>query len=87
MWPALCALKASSTLPWFVAGDLNEALWQHEHLSVCLSREKKMIAFRDTLMVCELKDIGFRGIPFTYDNKRRGQANVKVRLDRAVADD
>jgi hypothetical protein len=46
-----------------------------------------MAAFRDALMVCELKDLGFQGLPFTYDNRRRGNANVKVRLDRAVADD
>ena len=46
-----------------------------------------MAAFRDTLMLCELKDLGFQGLPFTYDNRRRGNANVKVRLDRALADD
>jgi hypothetical protein len=87
MWSALCALRASSALPWMAVGDFNEALWQHEHLSHCPRPEGQMIAFRDALMVCELKDIGFSGVPFTYDNKRRGRANVKVRLDRAVADD
>ncbi|KAM0873877.1 hypothetical protein ACQ4PT_037786 [Festuca glaucescens] len=87
LWSALCALRASSSLPWIVAGDFNEALWQHEHLSSCPRPEGQMADFRDTLMKCELKDIGFRGVPFTYDNKRRGRANVKVRLDREVADD
>jgi hypothetical protein len=33
-----------------------------------------------------LVDLGFMGVPFTYDNKRQGNRNVKVRLDRAVAD-
>jgi hypothetical protein len=33
MWSALCDLRADSSLPWLVAGDFNEALWQHEHLS------------------------------------------------------
>jgi hypothetical protein len=67
MWSALCALKASSMLPWFVDSDFNEALWQHEHLSICPRPKNQMIAFHDTLMVCELKDIGFKGIPFTYE--------------------
>lgn len=44
-----------------------------------------MLAFRDTLETCSLIDLGFFGVPFTYANKRGGQANVKVRLDRAVA--
>lgn len=42
--------------------------------------------FRDALDDCDLQDLGFIGLPFTYDNGRDGVANVKVRLDRAVAD-
>ncbi|KAM0832036.1 hypothetical protein ACQ4PT_065146 [Festuca glaucescens] len=87
MWSAMSDLKPSSTLPWFAVGDFNEALWQYEHLSASPSLEGQMAAFRDALMVCELKDLGFQGLPITYDNRRRGNANVKVRLDRAVADD
>jgi hypothetical protein len=87
MWDAMSDLKVSSTLPWFAVGDFNEALWQYEHLSASPRPEGQMAAFRDALMVCELKDLGFQGLPFTYDNRRRGNANVKVRLDRAVADD
>jgi hypothetical protein len=80
-------LRATSQLSWFVVGDLKEALWQHEHMSACRRPESQMAAFRDVLMVCDLKDLGFQGTPFTYDNMRRGNANVKVRLDRAPVDD
>jgi hypothetical protein len=45
-----------------------------------------MLAFRDTLEMCGLVDLGFSGLPFTFDNKRKGRHNVRVRLDRAVAD-
>ena len=45
-----------------------------------------MVAFRDALDDCKLVDLGFKGVPFTYDNKRGGRKNVKVRLDRVVAD-
>lgn len=44
-----------------------------------------MIDFRDVLEVCGLGDLGFVGLPFTYDNHRSGRANVKVRLDQVVA--
>jgi hypothetical protein len=44
-----------------------------------------MAAFRETLALCNMVDLGFTGLPYTYDNKRKGRANVRVRLDRAVA--
>jgi hypothetical protein len=40
-----------------------------------------MANFHDALSDCDLVDLGF-----TYDNGRRGTTNVKVRLNRAVAD-
>ena len=46
-----------------------------------------MEAFRDPLDFCELHDIGFKGLPWTYDNKQLGRRNVKVPLDRVVASD
>jgi hypothetical protein len=41
--------------------------------------------FRDALVDCDLTDIGLCGLPYTYDSGRSGVANVRVRLDRAVA--
>ncbi|XP_073359562.1 uncharacterized protein [Aegilops tauschii subsp. strangulata] len=32
-------------------------------------------------------DLGFSGIPYTYDNGQVGNRNVRVRLDRACADE
>jgi endonuclease/exonuclease/phosphatase family metal-dependent hydrolase len=86
MWSHLTALRASSTLPWLVVGDFNEVQWQYEHFSANLRAEAQMAAFRDCLQLCELNDLGFSGLPFTYDNKRAGSRNIRVRLDRAVAD-
>ncbi|XBJ07688.1 hypothetical protein VPH35_013157 [Triticum aestivum] len=85
MWDTLQGLKAVSDLPWLVIGDFNEAMWGFEHFSITPRPEQQMIAFRDALMFCELVDLGFVGVPYTYDNMRSGRANVRVRLDRAVA--
>ena len=85
MWTKLCDLHGLFDLPWIVAGDFNECLWSFEHFSATPRAESQMLAFRDTLEVCGLVDLGFSGVPHTYDNKRAGSANVKVRLDRAVA--
>ncbi|XP_071678929.1 uncharacterized protein [Lolium perenne] len=56
------------------------------HFSTTKRSESQMLDFRDMLETCELVDLGFSGLPFTYDNKRQGRKNVKVRLDRVVAD-
>jgi exonuclease III len=45
-----------------------------------------MAAFRDVLADCGLTDLGFVGLAYTYDTRRDGNANVKVRLDRAMSD-
>jgi endonuclease/exonuclease/phosphatase family metal-dependent hydrolase len=85
MWDTLCYLKSLSNLPWLVVGDFNEALWQEEHISHTPQSVAQMEAFREILSDCNLSDLGFTGIPYTYDNKRAGNKNVRVRLDRAVA--
>lgn len=85
MWTKLQNLSTVSDLLWLVIGDFNEAMWDFEHFSVTPRPEGQMVAFRDALEICGLVDLGFSGVPHTYDNLRGGNANVKVRLDRAVA--
>ena len=87
MWELLQHIKDKSHDPWLALGDFNEALWQFEHFSENRRCERQMEAFRDMLHFCELHDIGFKGLPWTYDNGQSGRRNVKVRLDRAVATD
>lgn len=86
MWTVLQDLKAQSDLPWCVLGDFNEAMWSFKHFSAMRRSEAQMRAFREVLEVCELVDLGFSGLPYTYDNKRHGNRNMKVWLDRVVAD-
>jgi hypothetical protein len=72
--------------PWMMIGDFNETKWQHEHFSNTKRSERRMQDFRNILKFCgDLQDIQFRGLPWTYDNKRKEEHNVKARIDRAVA--
>lgn len=66
-------------------GDFNETMWSFEHFSARQRPEPQTRDFRDVLSQCDLHDIGFVGLPWTYDNKQKGDRNVRVRLDRAVA--
>jgi hypothetical protein len=85
MWDTLRHLSTLSDLPWHVVGDFSETLWQEEHLSHTLRAVSQMDAFWEVLCDCDLTDLGFSDVPYTYDNKMHGRANVRVRLDRAVA--
>jgi hypothetical protein len=38
-----------------------------------------MQSFRDALEHCEVYDLGFSGLPWAFDNKQKGNKNVKVR--------
>lgn len=78
MWSLLQDIKVLSDLPWLVVGDFIEAMWSFEHLLNTPRPAQQMLDFRETLEVCELADLGFVGVPYTYDNKRGGLANVKV---------
>jgi hypothetical protein len=69
-----------------VVGDFNETMWGFEHFSVNQRPEHKMEVFREVLSLCDLHDLGFCGLPFTWDNGHSSSANVRVRLDMAVAD-
>lgn len=81
MWDTLRGLRGVLDRPWLVMGDFNEASWGYEHFLACPRPETQMDNFRDALADCDLTDIGFSSLPFTYDNGRAGVANVKVCLD------
>jgi hypothetical protein len=78
MWELLQRIKHRSSLPWIVMGDFNETWWQFEHFSDHRQGERQMEAFRGALDYCELCDIGFKGLPWTYDNGQSGRRNVSA---------
>lgn len=84
-WELLHRIRLRSDKPWVIMGDFNEAMWQFEHFSEMRRSERRMEALRDVLEDCSMHDLGFSGLPWTYDNKQAGHRNVGVRLDRAVA--
>ena len=68
MWDLLRNLCGEWAGPWFLMGDFNEAMWQYEHFSETPRAERQMMDFREVLSHCDLHDIGFSGLPWTYNN-------------------
>jgi hypothetical protein len=62
-------------------GDFNEILYSTEKEGGAMRPQCCMQAFRDTLIACNLEDMGYEGDIFTW---RRGK--IRDRLDRAVCD-
>ena len=54
------ALHLTVSLPWLCAGDFNEILWSHEKLGLGPRQEVCMKSFRDTIVECGLKYLGYR---------------------------
>jgi exonuclease III len=84
-WKLLRRLGDQNRLPWVVFGDFNEILGNSEKLGKALRVESQMDAFREVLESLSLRDLGFRGAWYTWDNHRLGVENIKERLDKVVA--
>jgi hypothetical protein len=66
-------------------GDFNEILSISEWFGEVLGSTRRMQDFSAVVNRCGLIDLGFRGIPFTWENRRDGEALIQKRLDRALA--
>jgi hypothetical protein len=80
-------LRNQADLPWLCVGDFNEILHTKEQMGGNDREEWYMDGFRDTVSYCGFTDMRYKGLPYTWDNRREGAHNVKVRLDRGLADD
>lgn len=84
-WDQLRFIRAQWAGPWVCLGDFNDVLSRDEHLSRGVRGEQQMRLFRECLEDCELVDLGYSGPKYTWSNRQAGEDNVKVRLDRAIA--
>ncbi|VAI29049.1 unnamed protein product [Triticum turgidum subsp. durum] len=84
-WDRLRFLNAQWKGPWICAGDFNEALHGEEHMGVRGRDDNQMMMFRECLDECGLIDLGYIGPKYTWSNRQEDGRNVRVRLDRAIA--
>ena len=86
-WDLLKTLHSQAMLPLVVFGDFNEILHVDEKLGWKERDLNQMKAFRESLNVCGLFDLGFIGQRYTWRNGRFGDQRTLLRLDRMVAND
>lgn len=71
--------------PWSCIGAFNAILYAAEKQSACPPLARQMEEFGCVLEENGLADLGYRGFPFTWTNRRPGDAYTRLRLYRAVA--
>lgn len=58
-----------SDLPWLCAGDFNETLDAGEQIGGLPRQERQMEGFWKAVDTCGFTDLGFIGLPYTWDNR------------------
>ncbi|XP_040996131.1 uncharacterized protein LOC121242293 [Juglans microcarpa x Juglans regia] len=84
-WNLLNTLKPTDNVPWFCVGDYNEILYNGEKYGGGMRPYSQMEAFRQSLILNGVSDLGYVGDKFTWCNNRQGPQFTKERLDRACA--
>ena len=84
-WDILKYIRSSNNYPWLCIGDFNEVLHRSEHEGVNERSYSQMAGFREAVDVCGLCDLGFVGVPWTFEKKVTGGSFSRTRLDRALA--
>ncbi|KAA3455484.1 reverse transcriptase [Gossypium australe] len=86
-WNLLRKLGEDQSQPWLVKGDFNEIMYTFEKSGGVPREDKRMEAFREVLEECQLEDIGYSGVWFTWEKGNFANNNIRKRLDRGVAID
>ncbi|XP_074293349.1 uncharacterized protein LOC141620351 [Silene latifolia] len=73
-------------IPWLCIGDFNEILYGTK-MKGGVRPQWQMNNFRDAVDDCGLRDVGFEGYEFTYDNGQVGDDNRQSRIDRDMGND
>jgi exonuclease III len=84
-WNLLRHLHTLSLEAWLCVGDFNEIIDDSEKCGARPKPSWQMRNFVNTLVSCQLEDLGHWGARFTWSNMQHDGEFVKERLDRALA--
>ncbi|KAF9595596.1 hypothetical protein IFM89_001345 [Coptis chinensis] len=84
-WEQLHLFKPPSRQPWLCIGDLNDVLKPKEKRGRVPFSPSKAQWLIQAMNNCELFDIGYKGLVFTWCNGQKGRNRTHERIDRALA--
>lgn len=75
-WNRIHMLHQQSQDKWFVCGDFNEVMSQHEKCGGKQKADGLLLDFCSMAVDCELADLGYVGLNFTWCNNREGVTRI-----------
>lgn len=85
VWSHLRSVCNSSLLPWLCIGDFNEVSSRLEKQGGRPVSASRLESFNTLISDCSLMDLECKGLSYTWTNNRVGSANIRERIDRALA--
>jgi hypothetical protein len=71
-WEIKKQMRSDTDLLWVCMGDFNEILRRKEQLGPNIREEYLMEGFREVVDVCQLCDVGYKGLDWTFEKKVAG---------------
>lgn len=84
-WALIRSLNPGEVCRGWWVGILTKFSRNGEKSGGRMKPEWQLDMFRETLDVCDMRDLGFLGCSFTWSNQREGQESIRERLGRFVA--
>ncbi|OMO60224.1 reverse transcriptase [Corchorus capsularis] len=87
VWNQLIQIRSNipNNEEWIVVGDFNQVLYQSDKLSKTSTSLQGSEDFQQCLDYCNLSEVNFRGLHYTWSNRRDPGICTWERLDRAFA--
>ncbi|KAH1063902.1 hypothetical protein J1N35_028889 [Gossypium stocksii] len=73
--------------PWIVGGDFNEIMFTFEKCGGVQRDPRRIEAFQEVLEECQLFDLGYTGVSYTWERGNLLETNIRERLDRGLANE
>jgi len=70
---------------WLLFGDFNINMYNSEKLGGNPIDANLAVCFKNTIIVCNLQDLGYHGVPYTWANNHDPTTHIQSRLDRFLA--
>ncbi|XP_024012343.1 uncharacterized protein LOC112086786 [Eutrema salsugineum] len=86
VWERLNRIGISRSGPWFIIGDFNEIIGNHEKSGGKKRSEATFLPFRAMIQNCGFVDFPYQGNPFSWVGRRKNGV-IKCRLDRAMGNE
>lgn len=85
IWNSFVKMGKESQLSWLCVGDYSEigSVWEKQGGAVCSS--SRIENFQNVISNCALMDLEFKGNVFTWSNNQVGEANIRERINTAMA--